>query len=69
MSRTTRMIVEVVTFVAVASFVIGWACARAKARYERIQQWHQYEECLAKDAANPGSYLCVPPKFGMNSHE
>ena len=67
MSRTTRMIVEVVCFIAVVSFVFGWACAKVKHRYEKIQQWHQYEECLAKDALNPGSYLCVPPKFTMSS--
>lgn len=63
MSRTTKMIVEVVTVVAIMSFILGWACARAKHRYEKIQQWHQYEECLNKNAVNPGSYICVPSKY------
>lgn len=62
MSKTTRMIVEVVTFVAIASFLLGWASVRAKHRCEKIQQ-QQYEECLRKDALNPGSYICVPPKY------
>lgn len=63
MTRTTRMVVEIVTFIVIASLVMGWACARAKHRYEKIQQWHQYEECLDKNAANPGNYICVPPRF------
>ena len=69
MSGTTRMIVEVVCFVAVVSFMFAWATARAKHRYEKIQQWHQYQECLEKDVLNPGSYICVPPKFSMNSQK
>ena len=63
MTRTMRMIVEVVTFITIISFMLGWACVRAKHRYEKIQQWHQYEECLDKNTTNPGNYNCVPPKY------
>ena len=63
MTRTMRMIVEVATFIAIISVILGWACVRAKHRYEKIQQWHQYEECLDKNTTNPGNYICVPPKY------
>lgn len=67
MTRTQKMIVEIATFIAIISIVMVWACIRAKHRYEKIQQTHQYEECLVAETMNPGSHLCVPPKFLMSS--